>query len=696
MNESKSPDSVVAPISARAETEHVDSLHIDRISAALLRARARQRKIFVVAGFALLVALFITLGFIGFSNATAIDVQPDDARDIATFSMVDGLGMTIGNAVYSLNVNPTVEVSATGFRSMRKTIRSSEIGRTVTVELSELPGLLSIKTEPDSEKTRWFIDGQMVVIAELLQHDLFAGEHVVEIDSPYYKKKKISVMMQRGKTLKLAINLEEITGLLNIRTTPGGADIQINGDLVGQSPLALKRGGGSYRIEVVHGDFQPITENVVITNAETVIERDYRLALKNATLHITVSPAGGKLLLNGKVVQPGSLALKAGVDHSLIYRKAGYFSQRRTISLAAGVEQNASFNLKAEFGKVGFYSTPNATVRLDGRDVGQTPLVLTLPALPHRLELYKKGYRSIKQTVTPSSKSAQQIRVRLLTKQQARLAEAPKRYKNSAGIELKQFRPGGVFVMGAPRHEKGQRANEFLRTVKLTMPFYVATHEVSRAQYRLFRQVQGAGNEPVTSISWIDAALYCNWLSRKEKLTPFYNIRAGQLYGSNISSDGYRLPSEAEWEWLARKAGKSKQTRFVWGDATTIPTNSGNIADEFAKGKTSNYVPNYSDGYAGVAPVGSYPPESTGLYDLTGNVSEWVHDVYTLVPPDARTMARDPLGGSQGGTHTVKGSNWRSGRITELRASYREGEKKGRDDIGFRVARYVYGGSNGQ
>jgi formylglycine-generating enzyme required for sulfatase activity len=502
--------------------------------------------------------------------------------------------------------------------------------------------------------------------------------------------------VQRGKTLKLAINLEEITGLLNIRTTPAGAGIQINGDPVGQSPLSLKKGGGSYQIEVVHGDFQSITENVEITNAETVIERDYRLALKDATLHVTVSPVGGKLLLNGKAVQPGSLALKAGVDHSLIYLKAGHFSQRQTISLAADAEQDASFNLKAEFGKVGFYSTPNATVKLDGRDVGKTPLVLTLPALSHRLELHKKGYRSFKQAVTPSSKSAQQIRVRLLTKQQARLAEAPKRYKNTAGIELKQFRPGGVFVMGAPRHEKGQRANEFLRTVKLTMPFYIATHEVSRIQYRRFRKVQGAGNEPVTSISWIDAAQYCNWLSRQEKLTPFYDIRAGQLQVSNIRSDGYRLPSEAEWEWLARKAGKSEQTRFTWGDATTIPENSGNIADEFAKGKTSHYVPNYSDGYAGVAPVGSYPPESTGLHDLTGNVSEWVHDVYTLVPPDAQTVASDPLGDSQGGTHTVKGSNWRSGRITELRASYREGEKEGRDDIGFRVARYVYGGSNGQ
>jgi len=100
-------------------------------------------------------------------------------------------------------------------------------------------------------------------------------------------------------------------------------------------------------------------------------------------------------------------------------------------------------------------------------------------------------------------------------------------------------------------------------------------------------------------------------------------------------------------------------------------------------------VPNYSDGHAGIAPVGSYPAEPSGLYDLTGNVSEWVHDAYSLVPPVGQTTELDPLGQNTGDTHTVKGSNWRSGTITELRASYRDGAKSGRDDIGFRVARYI-------
>jgi len=689
MNES---EAVVQP-----EEPGVDSSHIDRITAELLCARSRQRRLYIVVTFVLVLAVIFTLGIIGFSNGTAIDVYPEDAREVAVLDMVEGFGTTIGNTAYSLSKNPTIEVTATGFRSLRKTLQSSEIGGTVRFELSGLPGQLRINTIPNSDKTGWYIDGRMVVVAAALDQDVFAGNHAVAIDSPYYLKKEIAVTMQRGQPLERVVELDRVTGQLNIRTLPSGATVRVNGEPVGNSPVSLMKPGGSYRIEVAHNDYQVITENVEITNSEPLVERDYHLAQEDASLSVRVSPSGGRLLLDGKQVQSNAtLPVKAGVNHSLMYLKDGYFSQSKTISVSSGLEKQITFSLKQETGKVSFISTPNATVLLNGKDVGQTPLSMELPALPHRLVLQRKGYRSYKQTLTPTGMSVKQIKVVLQTEKQARLAEAVTMVTNSVGMELKLFNPDDTFVMGAPRYEKGQRANEFLRTVKLTMPFYVSTHEVSRAQYGRFRSVQGAGNEPVTSISWIEAAQYCNWLSLQEKKIPFYDIRGGQLRRSNISSDGYRLLSEAEWEWLARKASRQQQTRFTWGDETIIPENSGNIADESAKGKTSYYVPNYSDGYAGPAPVGSYPPEKTGLYDLTGNVSEWVHDVYTLTPPAGNTVETDPLGEPSGDTHTVKGSNWRSGRMTELRASYREGEKAGRDDIGFRVARYVYGGMNGQ
>ena len=140
---------------------------------------------------------------------------------------------------------------------------------------------------------------------------------------------------------------------------------------------------------------------------------------------------------------------------------------------------------------------------------------------------------------------------------------------------------------------------------------------------------------------------------------------------------------------------KKKQTIFAWGNETVIPSRTANVADESAKGQVRFFVPNYNDGYSGIAPVGSFEREASGLYDMAGNVSEWVHDVYSIVPPQANSVVNDPLGDQRGSSHVVKGANWRSGTITALRPAFREGLTAGRDDVGFRVGRYLYGGEDG-
>ena len=79
-----------------------------------------------------------------------------------------------------------------------------------------------------------------------------------------------------------------------------------------------------------------------------------------------------------------------------------------------------------------------------------------------------------------------------------------------------------------------------------------------------------------------------------------------------------------------------------------------------------------------------------GLFDLTGNASEWVHNFYTLIPPDNKKVYFDPLGPEFGEGHVVKGASWRSGTRTQLRASFRDGLNNKRNDVGFRIGRYLY------
>ena len=122
-----------------------------------------------------------------------------------------------------------------------------------------------------------------------------------------------------------------------------------------------------------------------------------------------------------------------------------------------------------------------------------------------------------------------------------------------------------------------------------------------------------------------------------------------------------------------------------------IPRLSGNLADESAVGNVDIYIPGYNDGFSNLSPVGSFPMEPSGLHDMTGNVSEWIHDFYLLIPPKEGIIYYDPTGPKEGSSHVVKGSNYKSGTLTELRASYRDSELDKRDNLGFRIVRYVYG-----
>ena len=96
----------------------------------------------------------------------------------------------------------------------------------------------------------------------------------------------------------------------------------------------------------------------------------------------------------------------------------------------------------------------------------------------------------------------------------------------------------------------------------------------------------------------------------------------------------------------------------------------------------------YNDGYLATAPVASFDVNQYELYDMSGNVAEWVHDFYGAVGAIGGVEV-DPLGPSEGQFHTIRGSSWAHGSVTELRLSFRDFGEEVRDDVGFRIARYL-------
>ena len=152
---------------------------------------------------------------------------------------------------------------------------------------------------------------------------------------------------------------------------------------------------------------------------------------------------------------------------------------------------------------------------------------------------------------------------------------------------------------------------------------------------------------------------------------------------------GYRLPTEAEWEYCARHEKDKASLKYPWGNSFPPTPKSGNFADASAKGLLPNYLPNYNDGYPGPAPPGVFKPNTLGLYDLGGNVAEWCHDYYTIYAYSGQNIISDPLGPKQGKHRVVKGSSWKDSSISALRLAYRDYSSGKRPDVGFRVCRYL-------
>lgn len=660
----------------------------------LLAAKKKQRLLYISGLAFFLIGAFIVLIVILASRGTRIEVHPEDAAILSSVQLQRGAAIIVGDTLYSLSKRPAIIVSAEGFQSIMQVLNNNDFGKVMSVTLLPLPAKITLSTSIDDEKTSWLINDEVIAISTAFEHKLEAGEYELSVTHPHYNDASITLSLARNEVFKKDIQLIPIDGKLTIKTTPK-ARVLVDATEIGLSPLDLALQGGIHKVTINLAGYETINDTIEISSAQAEVNRDYRLELKKATVSISLKPSGGRLTLDNIVInKTNKIAVEAGIKHKLAYSKAGYFTASKTFNIAADDALQLAFELKKEMGSVEIESSPSAEVELNGKLVGTTPLQLSLNAVAQKITLSKKGFRSVSKTVTPSAANVKKIRMTLVSEKTAKLKEAPNRYTHKAGGELKLFRPNNTFTMGAKRSELGQRANEVIKKVKLSKAFYAGVYEVTNGEYRRYsNSTQGDPKKPVTSVSWIDAAKFCNWLSQQEGLTSVYRIRNKQLQGINANVDGYRLLTEAEWEWLARKSEKPAQTLFVWGNERVIPKNAVNIADESANGKVKIFVAKYNDGYSQVAPVGSFSQEKSGLYDQGGNVSEWTHDSYSIVPAGSGKVLQDPFDLAKGGSHVIKGASWRSGSVTELRPSFREGLVDARDDLGFRIGRYVYGGN---
>ncbi len=688
------PPLVAEPPPAQASIDAVPYVSPDQ-APARRRARAPWGRVLVASTVAV-VALLVWYTFTGVSVRVLVEPAPDSLD-------VDGgmIPIRFGDRHLLRPGQYSLEAEKAGYRDLREVLEvGEESSQTIRFQMQKLPGQVSFATKP-AVAAEVFVDGRSIGQTPIAAAEIEAGKHGVELRAPRYLAHTSELdVVGMGQAQTVEVELTPAWAPVRITSNPSGATVMLGAEDQGETPLTLELLQGEHTLALRQAGFDDWQGTIQVEANQPLELPTVELVPSKAKLTLETKPQGATVSVDGAFVgrTPTEMVLTPDEDHDLVIAKAGFKTHRESVSLEPGETRARSVDLEVIAGSIAFRVEPaDAELVIDGRSRGRARQTLWLAAVPHKVEIRKRGYHTYRTTVTPRPGFEQALSVSLSPATGVVPGTQRGVVTNSQGQVLRLI-PAAEFVMGSSRREQGRRSNETRRRIILTRPYYLGVEEISNAEYRRFDSAHRSGtagstsldleDQPVVNVSWDQAARYCNWLSKQEDLPPAYVDRGGKMVMVSPLSKGYRLPTEAEWVRAARYSAGGSGVKYAWGSSWPPKEGSGNFADVSSKTLIASSLSGYNDGFLASAPGGSFGANQLGLYDMGGNVAEWVNDVYSIYPGGSAPIA-DPMGPVEGKHHTIRGASWRDSSMSRLRISYRAYGREGRSDVGFRIARYA-------
>jgi formylglycine-generating enzyme required for sulfatase activity len=658
------------------------------------RARKPARGGWNYAAWVMGALLLAVLGSFALLQSIALDLQPGDAR----VKSAGSFSWQSASSVFVLPGDHTLRASREGYLPAEVRVKvGGPVQAHALIHLVKLPGRLAVDTGG--------VPADISADGARLGHvpgtvEVPAGVRTLTFKAPRYLDHVQRLAIEGGgKQQDLKVALKPNFAQVTLSSVPNGAQIEVDGKPAGVTPARIEMDSGIRRVQVFAPGLRAWTSSVVVKAGVPQTIGPIELGAADARVTVRSVPAGAQVTTGGSFrgLTPVTIDLSPGVSHAVSVARAGYAPWTREIFAEAGKESTLDARLAALLVEVRVQGEPaDAEVFVNGESRGKAPASLQLPASRWRIEVRKEGFNPYATDLVLAPGITRTLDFKLVNPKDVVGNSAPKLVTKS-GIKL-LIVSGGTFQAGSDRREQGRRPNEGAHKVTLMRPFYMGEREITNGQFRQFRATHNSGavgntsldldKQPVARVTWEEAAEFCNWLSAEEGLPPAYQGSADSGFTLTVPvTTGYRLPTEAEWEFVARAASTGKPLKYPWGADLPVVSGTGNFGGSEAFEVLGTALAGHKDEFIAASAPALFPPNALGFYDLAGNVSEWVTDKYLSFV--ASTPVTDPLGPSDSKGHVYRGSNWRSVSTTELRFPWREGSAESSDVIGFRVARYV-------